>query len=166
MTRSDPYEVPNQSPPFADVDLFGLDRPLQEAVAANGAADDAATLGVFGRHWGSTAMFERARTANEYPPRLKSFDAQGRRSDTVEFHPAYHAFMDESMREGLHVSTWRPDGAHRRAPAEVGRAARFYMVAQVENGHQCPIIMNARFRCGSCGDLHRGARQEWWIACG
>ena len=29
----------------------------------------------------------------------------------------------------------------RRAPAEVARAARYYMVAQVENGHMCPITM-------------------------
>ena len=36
--RFDTHEVTNQSPPFADVDLFGLDRPLQDAVRANGAA--------------------------------------------------------------------------------------------------------------------------------
>ena len=29
----------------------------------------------------------------------------------------------------------------RRAPSEVARAARYYMVAQVENGHMCPITM-------------------------
>ena len=32
------HEVFNQSPPFEDVDLFALDRPLKEAVAANGGA--------------------------------------------------------------------------------------------------------------------------------
>ncbi len=32
------HEVFNQSPPFWDVDLFTLDRPLVEAVAANGGA--------------------------------------------------------------------------------------------------------------------------------
>jgi putative acyl-CoA dehydrogenase len=30
------HEVLNQSPPFEDVDLFALDKPLAEAVAANG----------------------------------------------------------------------------------------------------------------------------------
>ena len=49
--------------------------------------------------------------------------------------------MAESVREGLHASTWRPDGTPAAAPAEVARAARFYMVAQVENGHMCPITM-------------------------
>ena len=32
------HEVFNQSPPFEDVDLFAVDRPLVEAVAANGGA--------------------------------------------------------------------------------------------------------------------------------
>jgi putative acyl-CoA dehydrogenase len=49
--------------------------------------------------------------------------------------------MAESMRAGLHCSTWEIDGAVAPSPAEVGRAARFYMVAQVENGHMCPITM-------------------------
>ena len=49
--------------------------------------------------------------------------------------------MAESVREGLHASTWQPDGTPAAAPAEVARAARFYMVAQVENGHMCPITM-------------------------
>jgi len=41
----------------------------------------------------------------------------------------------------LHASTWRPDASPADAPAEVARAARYYMVAQVENGHMCPITM-------------------------
>ena len=49
--------------------------------------------------------------------------------------------MAESIAAGLHASTWRPDGTRAGAPAEVARAARFYMVAQVENGHMCPITM-------------------------
>ena len=32
------HEVFNQSPPFEDIDLYALDRPLVEAVAANGGA--------------------------------------------------------------------------------------------------------------------------------
>jgi putative acyl-CoA dehydrogenase len=139
--RIDSREVFNQSPPYADTDLYGSDLALQEAVAANGAGSEAAALLHFGRRWGSAEMFEQARLANENPPRLHSFDAQGRRSDTVEFHPAYHHFMAESIGAGLHASTWAPDGTPAAAPAEVARAARFYMVAQVENGHMCPVTM-------------------------
>jgi len=137
----DTHEVLNQSPPYENIDLYSSDRPLMEAVAANGAGDDAKALGQFGRHWGTAAMFEQGRLANEFAPRLKPFDAKGVRRDIVEFHPAYHHFMRESMGAGLHAMTWRPDGTRAPAPAEVSRAARYYMVAQVENGHMCPITM-------------------------
>lgn len=134
-------EVLNQSPPFADVDLYATDLPLQEAVKANGGTAPFEVLSAFGRHWGSAAMLEQGRLANEFPPQLKTFDAKGNRLDVVEFHPAYHAFMTESMRAGLHCMTWRADATRAPAPAEVARAARYYMVAQIENGHMCPITM-------------------------
>jgi len=73
--RFDTHEVFNQSPPYRDVDLFGGDRALQEAVAANGAGGEAVALSAFGRHWGSAGMFEQARLANENPPKLRAFDA-------------------------------------------------------------------------------------------
>jgi putative acyl-CoA dehydrogenase len=86
-------------------------------------------------------MFARGRQANENPPKLKAFDARGLRSDTVEFHPAYHGFMAESIAAGLHASTWTAEAAAAPAPAQVVRAACFYMAAQVETGHLCPITM-------------------------
>jgi putative acyl-CoA dehydrogenase len=134
-------EVLNQSPPYVDVDLYASDRPLQSAVAANGGERDAAALSAFGKHWGTAEMFDLARAANANPPELKAFDAKGFRRDVVEFHPAYHHFMAESVAAGLAASTWREDGTPARAPAQVARAARFYMAAQVETGHLCPITM-------------------------
>lgn len=80
-------EVFNQSPPFEDVDLYSLDRPLAEAVAANGGEGAAGELADFGKHWGSAAMAQRGRVANENTPKLKIFDARGFRRDEVEFHP-------------------------------------------------------------------------------
>ena len=35
----------------------------------------------------------------------------------------------------------RPTASRAAAPSEVARAARYFMVAQVENGHMCPITM-------------------------
>jgi putative acyl-CoA dehydrogenase len=135
------HEVLNQSPPFVDIDLFALDAPLKDAVAANGGSAAAADLSAFGRLWGSAAMAERGRLANENTPKLRSYDARGFRRDEVEFHPAYHELMAESARAGLHNSTWTAAGAAAGAPAEVVRAARFFMAAQVESGHLCPITM-------------------------
>ena len=101
------HDIFNQSPPFENVDLFASDRPLQDAVAANGAGGQAAALSEFARRWGTAAMFEAARVANENTPKLKTFDTKGFRRDTVEFHPAYHQFMAEAFRDGLHASTWK-----------------------------------------------------------
>jgi putative acyl-CoA dehydrogenase len=134
-------DVFNQSPPFEDVDLFTCDRPLMEAVAANGGADATAELTEFGRHWGSAAMAERGRLANENTPKLKTFDARGFRRDEVEFHPAYHELMAHSAHAGIHNSTWNAKGEPAGGASEVVRAAKFFIAAQVETGHLCPITM-------------------------
>jgi putative acyl-CoA dehydrogenase len=135
------HEVLNQSPPFEDVDLFALDRPLVEAVAAHGGASAEQELSGFGKHWGSAAMAERGRLANENTPKLRTFDARGNRRDEVEFHPAYHELMAHSAHAGIHNSTWNAQGKPAGGAAEVVRAAKFYMAAQVETGHLCPITM-------------------------
>ena len=135
------HEVLNQSPPFADVDLYALDTALAEAVAASGGAAAARELSEFGRHWGSAAMAERGRLANENTPKLRTFDSKGNRRDQVEFHPAYHELMAHSAHAGLHNSTWSSDGRPAGKAAEVVRAAKFYMAAGVETGHLCPITM-------------------------
>lgn len=135
------HEVFNQSPPFEDVDLFMLDRPLAEAVAANGGQAASGELSEFGKHWGSAAMAARGRLANENPPKPRIFDARGNRRDEVEFHPAYHELMAHSAHASLHNSTWTADGRPAAGAAEVVRAAKFYMAAQVETGHLCPITM-------------------------
>lgn len=135
------HEVFNQSPPFEDVDLFAMDRPLVEAVKANGGAAAERELSEFGKHWGSAAMADRGRLANENTPKLRTFDAKGNRRDQVEFHPAYHELMAHSAHAGVHNSTWTADGKPAGNAAEVIRAAKFYMASQVETGHLCPITM-------------------------
>ncbi len=137
----DTHEVLNQSPPYENVDLFSSDAPLIGAVEANGAADEAAALSAFGRQWGTADMSALARRANENPPKLHTFDGKGFRRDAVEFHPAYHDLMRASVAAGLHASTWTRSGERAASPAEVARAARYYMAAQVESGHLCPITM-------------------------
>ncbi|MCA1395048.1 acyl-CoA dehydrogenase family protein [Bradyrhizobium sp. BRP56] len=135
------HDVFNQSPPFENVDLFTVDAPLAAAVAANGGAAATAELSDFGKHWGSDAMAERGRIANENTPKLRLFDARGNRRDEVEFHPAYHELMAHSAHAGVHNSTWSADGKPAGGAAEVVRAAKFYIASQVETGHLCPITM-------------------------
>ncbi|MGH6714701.1 MAG: acyl-CoA dehydrogenase family protein [Bradyrhizobium sp.] len=135
------HDVFNQSPPFEDIDLYWVDRPLMEAVAAYGGAPAENELSDFGGHWGSAAMAERGRLANENTPKLRTFDSRGNRRDEVEFHPAYHELMAHSAHAGIHNSTWTSEGTPAGGAAEVVRAAKFYMAAQVETGHLCPITM-------------------------
>lgn len=135
------HEVFNQSPPLEDVDLFAVDLPLVEAVKANGGAKAERELSEFGKQWGSAAMADRGRIANENTPKLRTFDAKGNRRDQVEFHPAYHELMAHSAHAGVHNSTWTADGRSAGDAAEVIRAAKFYIAAQVETGHLCPITM-------------------------
>ncbi len=86
-------------------------------------------------------MAARGRLANENTPKLRTFDARGNRRDEVEFHPAYHELMARSAHAGVHNSTWNAEGKPAGGAAEVVRAAKFYMAAQVETGHLCPITM-------------------------
>ena len=101
------HEVFNQSPPFEDVDLFAVDRPLADAVAANGGGDGAAVNYPNSASIGARPRWrQRGRVANENTPKLRTFDSRGNRRDEVEFHPAYHELMAHSAHAGVHNSTW------------------------------------------------------------
>ena len=137
------HEITNQSPPFEGRNLFADDAPLR-GVVARYAPDAAEALSVLGSTFGSKEAFERGRLANEHAPRLITHDRQGRRLDIVEFHPAYHECLVASFAAGLHCSTWEHlvvPGAAPRPGAQVARAAGFYMAAQMEAGHCCPVTM-------------------------
>lgn len=137
------HEVLNQPPPLGDLDLWTSDAALMGAVRGFGppGALDEETLAAFGRRWGSAAMAEFGRLANENPPKLKTFDARGHRADVVEFHPAYHALMREAIAAGIHCSIWGEDGRLAAPGANVARAALLHMQGEVEQGHQCPVVM-------------------------
>jgi putative acyl-CoA dehydrogenase len=138
------HDVLNQSPVLEDINLFSTDRALMEAVLREGAGHAAKRLAAFGQICGSAEALQQGRLANENPPRLKTFDAKGRRLDIVEFHPAYHACMEISVKQGLHCSAWDhlADPNSKLAPgANVARSAASYMATQMEAGHQCPTTM-------------------------
>jgi len=157
------HEVFNQSPAFEDVNLFNSDRALIEAVQREGGGQAAKRLAAFGTACGSAAAFHNGRLANEHPPRFKPFDSKGRRLDMVEFHPAYHACMELSIKEGLHCSAWdhlAKSGAKPAPGANVARSAGTYMAIQMEAGHQCPITMT---NAAVPTLLLEPALAKWWV---
>jgi putative acyl-CoA dehydrogenase len=132
------HDVFNQVPPLADYDLFASDPILPAAIEREGAGWATGLLGALGRTVATADLFEAARLANEHAPVLHTHDRVGNRIDEVEFHPAYHRFMELSISHGLHSLPYE------RPPGEGGRVARdaaFSMVNQVEAGHSCPISM-------------------------
>ncbi|MEW9808444.1 acyl-CoA dehydrogenase family protein [Mesorhizobium sp. ZMM04-5] len=134
-------EVTNQTPPIAGGNAWRGD-PLLIQIAEDFSAPIRKDLDNIGRFVLSQEAQDTARLANSEIPVLRTHDRQGRRIDTVDYHPAYHALMRRSVASGLHSSIWE------NGPAETGRrhqarAARFYLTAQLETGHLCPITMTS-----------------------
>ena len=139
MTFAGPHvthEVLNQVPPLAGHDVAD-DPALLGAAAREGAPWAAAELHELGRLAGHPDTQQRARLANEHPPVLRSHDARGNRIDEVEFHPAWHELMAIAVGHGLHAAPWAEPGPG----GHVARAAKFYVWAQAEGGHGCPVSM-------------------------
>jgi putative acyl-CoA dehydrogenase len=131
------HEPFNLSSELVDYDMYRQDNALVEAVHREGAAWADHSLEAFGRLTGSAEYLELGALANHHPPELDTHDRFGRRVDLVRFHPAYHRLMRTAIEHGLHASPWTDPkpGAH------VTRAAHYYLQAQVEAGHGCPITM-------------------------
>ena len=139
VTAAETHAVFNQPPPFAGLNLFSTD-PALGALIEGLPQSLIGEMSDFGAQWGAPETFDLGRLANENPPVLKSFDPTGVRIDHVEFHPAWHALMRRSVTAGLHCSVWDAGGDEANVRA-VARAARLYMIAQVEAGHICPMTM-------------------------
>jgi putative acyl-CoA dehydrogenase len=128
----------NQPPPLHGFDPLACDPALVEAVEREGAGAALPTLEGLGAVVASAEAREHARLADAHPPVLHTHDRHGRPRDEVEFHPSWHWLMGTSVGWGLHGTPWVAapgSGAH------VARAAGFYLVNQLENGHCCPISM-------------------------
>lgn len=133
------HEVQNQPRPLENYNLFETDKALKDAINAHEADWATADLSRFGALCGSTEVVDWGFQANENKPELFTHDRYGKRIDEVRFHPAYHQLMALSMKEGLHASHWQEPkpGAH------VARAAKSFIMSQVEAGHGCPITMTS-----------------------
>jgi putative acyl-CoA dehydrogenase len=131
------HEVFNQVPPRVDIDEFGSNRPLVDAVKhydASWALDDLTTVG---QHVGTAEFQHDAERANRVEPELRTHDAYGNRIDEVEYDSSYTRIIAAAVAAGAHTSAW----AEPKPGANVARAAAFMLFAQVEPGHACPISM-------------------------
>ncbi len=139
----DPYgasthAVFNQPTELTNYNLFAGDAALREGVAREGAnwASDGLARARRKAGLGRGSRTRRARQSLA-APKLDTHDRYGHRIDLVRYHPAYHELMRLAVEEGLHASPWTDP----RPGAHVARAARYYLQAQVEAGHGCPITM-------------------------
>ncbi|MGC1521189.1 MAG: isovaleryl-CoA dehydrogenase [Steroidobacteraceae bacterium] len=132
---------PNQTPPLGDYNLFTTDPALIEAVRREGAGTAAAALADAGAALGTVENFEHARLANRNPPILHTFNIQGERIDSVEFHPSWHVLMQGIAARGFHTGPWVMVDGRAIPGAHVARAAGYLMQAQVECGTLCPTTM-------------------------
>lgn len=135
------HDVTNQPPPLTGANAWRGD-PLLVQLAENFSAAVRKDLDAHGRFVLSQEAQDLARLANTETPKLRTHDRQGRRLDLVEFHPAYHALMRRSIAVGLHSSVWENGDAETGRRHQV-RAARFYMTAELECGHLCPVTMTS-----------------------
>ena len=138
------HDVTNQSPPFADTNLFASDASLTDAVKREGGTSAVEALTAFGARSGSAEAQELARLANRFTPVLETHDGRGRRRDEVIYHPAYHELMALSAAEGLTCSAYEHVADAGRSPnpgANVIRSAGLYLAAQMGPGHCCPLTM-------------------------
>jgi len=136
---SETHCVENQPTPLENYNPFQQDTALREAVSREGAAWAESDLNRFGQLTGEAAFIELGFQANENRPELHTHDRNGYRVNEVRFHPAYHELMRCSLENGLHASHWIAPGAG----AQVARAAKFYLMAQVEAAHGCPVTMTS-----------------------
>ncbi|MEO8807898.1 MAG: acyl-CoA dehydrogenase family protein, partial [Burkholderiaceae bacterium] len=130
------HEVLNQSTTLTGHNVYSGDRALCDALAFHApGADDTARIALGGLQ-GSEAMQTHARLANVHKPSLHTHDRFGHRSDSVEFHPSYHALLGAAIGAGLHATPWSMGpGAH------IERAAGFLMFTQLEPSVLCPVSM-------------------------
>lgn len=128
--------VQNQPPRFENINLFSSDRVLLETIAREGAGIETVRLQQFGAAMSSAEMWEMAAAMHRHTPELHAFDRYGRRTNTVEYHPAYHAVMRLALEAGTSAAPWRSD-----KHGHTLHAALEYLLAKVEPSVCCPVTM-------------------------
>ena len=139
----DPFAALNQPSPWTGINAYRTDPLIVDLTSAMPRAvrED---FDQTGRYVTSHEAQELARMANRSVPELRTHGMRGERLDIVDFHPAWHALMRRSMAAGLHCSVWERDtDPDTRGMAHRIRATRFFLTAQLETGHLCPLTMTS-----------------------
>jgi putative acyl-CoA dehydrogenase len=131
------HEVFNQTPVLENVNLYDIDKPLQNFLTQFSTEWGLQSIKSFGAHMGSAEWIKKGFQANQYTPVFRSHDTKGNRIDEVDFHPAYHDIMALGIQHGLHSLPWTnsQQGSH------LVRLAMYYFHVQNEAGSGCPITM-------------------------
>ena len=130
------HEVLNQPDVLVGHNVYTGDRALRDALAFHAPGTDESGRCALGALLGSAEIQTHARLANTHKPVLHTHDRAGHRTDTVEFHPSYHALLGAAVGAGLHATPWA-----RGAGAHIERAAAFLMFTQAEPSVLCPVSM-------------------------
>lgn len=149
------HTVFNQATPLHNYNPFALDAPLKEGMQRAGADWAMAETSTFGEVTGREDVIKLGFLANKHKPELRAFDRFGLRIDEVEFHPAYHELMRLGVEAQVHSLPWN----HHREGAHAARAARHYLLTQVEAGVGCPLTMT--FAAVPALRLQPEIAQEW-----
>lgn len=130
-------EILNQASPLVDHDPFESDRALVEGLRREGGESFAESVRAFATLCGDGAVLRLGELANRHVPELHTHDRFGHRLDKVDFHPAWHALMQQSIEAGVHSLPWEDPvpGAH------VARTAMMMLRHQVDEGSSCPLTM-------------------------
>ncbi|WP_180089014.1 acyl-CoA dehydrogenase family protein [Acinetobacter sp. YH12219] len=131
------HQISNQFDELENYNLFSSDTVLHEILKRYGSHDQP-ILCEMGKVAGSSEYFQHGALANKHTPILHAFDARGRRTDFIEFHPSWHKWMGLNRQFDTHAHPFNQSNSKAKW---VEWAARFYLAGQVECGNLCPNSM-------------------------
>jgi len=131
----------NQPEPWTGINAYRSD-PLLVDISSTMPRAIREEFELIGRYATSHEARELARMANQGTPELRTHGPRGERLDVVDFHPAWHALMRRSVASGLASSIWE-DKPDEKGLTHQARAIRFFLTAQLECGHLCPLTMTS-----------------------
>lgn len=137
MTSFDTHQVLNQVDEPCQQALLHNDAALLHALHRGHATWAQASLHNYALHVTAPSTWQWAQQANTHMPKLQSFDARGRRIDTVHYHPCWHALLTLYREQGLVGLPYESSRTGRWS----AWAAGFYLHGQVEQGSLCPPTM-------------------------